>query len=217
MKRRIALITIAALLSCMSLALAGDNTEKKIEDIYNDTELIESSQAVDREIGKSKRIDDVVGRYIVHIKNSFPRSLTLSGLKVVVDCANGAGYKVAPTILSELGADIVVIGDKPDLAFDWSGEADALSIYFEGDADSTLLVVTPGGKIFCNDDASADNANPLVVIPDPAQGRYAIFVGRVHPEEQVKGKLTVTDAADAEPEILAPQPAPAPAPQSDQQ
>jgi len=109
------------------------------------------------------------------------------------------------------------IGDKPDLAFDWSGEADALSIYFEGDADSTLLVVTPGGKIFCNDDASADNANPLVVIPDPAQGRYAIFVGRVHPEEQVKGKLTVTDAADAEPEILAPQPAPAPAPQSDQQ
>ena len=109
------------------------------------------------------------------------------------------------------------IGDKPDMVFDWSGEADALSIYFEGDADSTLLVVTPGGKIFCNDDASADNANPLVVIPDPAQGRYAIFVGRVHPEETVKGKLTVTDAADAEPEILAPQPAPIPAPQSDQQ
>ncbi len=88
--------------------------ERRIEEIYEDTGLIEDSQAVDRAIGKSKRIDDVVGRYIVHIKNSFPRSLTLSGLKVVVDCANGAGYKVAPTILGELGADIVVTGDKPD-------------------------------------------------------------------------------------------------------
>jgi len=100
------------------------------------------------------------------------------------------------------------IGDRPDLAFDWSGEADALSIYFEGDADSTLLVVAPGGDIFCNDDASADNANPMVTIPNPGSGRYAVFVGRVHPDEPVKGKLTVTDAADAAPEVLTPQPAP---------
>jgi len=88
--------------------------EVEIESIYENLELLESSQVTDKEIGKSKRIDDVIGRYIVHIKNSFPKSLTLAGKRVVIDCANGAGYIVGPTILQELGADVVVIGDKPD-------------------------------------------------------------------------------------------------------
>ena len=88
--------------------------EEKIEAIYEDDEAIESAQVTGKLIGKSKRIDDVIGRYIVHIKNSFPRSLTLSGKRVVIDCANGAGYIVGPTIFQELGADVVVIGDKPD-------------------------------------------------------------------------------------------------------
>nr|WP_042203987.1 phosphoglucosamine mutase [Nitratifractor salsuginis] len=88
--------------------------EEKIEAIYQDDEAIARAQKTGKEIGKSKRIDDVIGRYIVHIKNSFPRSLTLSGLRVVVDCANGAGYRVAPTVLSELGADVVVLGDEPN-------------------------------------------------------------------------------------------------------
>jgi len=56
----------------------------------------------------------VIGRYIVHIKNSFPKSLSLAGKRVVIDCANGAGYIVGPTILQELGADVVVMGDKPN-------------------------------------------------------------------------------------------------------
>ena len=90
------------------------NEEVAIEEIYEDEELIEKSQMTNGDIGKSKRIDDVIGRYIVHIKNSFPKSLTLSGIRVVVDCANGAGYVVAPTVLSELGADVVVLGDKPN-------------------------------------------------------------------------------------------------------
>ncbi len=109
------------------------------------------------------------------------------------------------------------ISEAPDMVFDWSGEADALTVFFEGDADSTLLVVGPGETVQCNDDASADNANPVVVIPNPAQGRYAVFVGRVHPDETVKGKLTVTAAPHAAPKTLAPQPAPPPAPESDQQ
>jgi len=88
--------------------------EVEIESIYENLELLESSQVTHKEIGKSKRIDDVIGRYIVHIKNSFPKSLTLAGKRVVIDCANGAGYIVGPTILQELGADVVVIGDKPD-------------------------------------------------------------------------------------------------------
>ena len=92
----------------------SSEVEKQIEAIYHDDDAIESSQATARKIGKSKRIDDVIGRYIVHIKNSFPRELSLSGLRIVVDTANGAGYKVAPTILEELGADVVVIHNKPD-------------------------------------------------------------------------------------------------------
>jgi len=88
--------------------------EIEIEEIFKDETRIESAQAIDKAIGKSKRIDDVVGRYIVHIKNSFPKGLTLSGKRVVIDCANGAGYIVGPTILRELGADVVVIGDKPN-------------------------------------------------------------------------------------------------------
>ncbi len=88
--------------------------EKQIESIYNDLEAIEEAQAIDKAIGKSKRIDDVIGRYIVHIKNSFPKSLTLAGKRVVIDCANGAGYIIAPTVLEELGADVVVLGNQPN-------------------------------------------------------------------------------------------------------
>jgi phosphoglucosamine mutase len=88
--------------------------EEEIEHIFVDDTRIAGAQATDKEIGKSKRIDDVIGRYIVHIKNSFPKPLTLAGKRVVIDCANGAGYIVGPTILRELGADVVVIGDKPN-------------------------------------------------------------------------------------------------------
>lgn len=88
--------------------------EKAIEKIFHDDATIKAAQATDKSIGKSKRIDDVIGRYIVHIKNSFPRPLTLSGKRIVIDCANGAGYKVAPTILQELGADVITLGANPD-------------------------------------------------------------------------------------------------------
>lgn len=88
--------------------------EEEIEAFYKDDERIEAAQVTGKEIGKSKRIDDVIGRYIVHIKNSFPATTTLRGKRVVIDCANGAGYIVGPTILQELGADVVVVGDKPD-------------------------------------------------------------------------------------------------------
>ncbi len=88
--------------------------EEEIEAIYADDEKIEKAQVTGKEIGRSKRIDDVIGRYIVHIKSSFPGSTTLQGKRVVIDCANGAGYIVAPTVLEELGAEVIVIGNKPD-------------------------------------------------------------------------------------------------------
>jgi len=88
--------------------------ESAIEEIFHDDAAIKAAQATYKAIGKSKRIDDVIGRYIVHIKNSFPRSMTLAGKRIVIDCANGAAYKVAPTILQELGADVIVLGANPD-------------------------------------------------------------------------------------------------------
>lgn len=66
------------------------------------------------EIGKAFRISDAVGRYIVFLKNTFPRRLTLEGLKIVVDCGHGAAYRVAPEVLSELGAEVIPIGVHPD-------------------------------------------------------------------------------------------------------
>src|SRR5579871_6485428 len=65
-------------------------------------------------IGRAKRIDDSQARYIEFAKRTFPRNLRLEGLRVVIDCANGAAYKVAPEVLWELGADIVSIGVTPD-------------------------------------------------------------------------------------------------------
>ncbi len=88
--------------------------EKAIEAIFNDSELMQTEQVTGRNIGASKRIDDVIGRYIVSIKSSFPRDLNLTGMRIVLDCANGAAYKVGPTILQELGADVIVVNNKPD-------------------------------------------------------------------------------------------------------
>jgi phosphoglucosamine mutase len=65
-------------------------------------------------LGRAKRIDDAPGRYMEFVKNTFPKGLSLAGLKIVVDCANGAAYKVAPTVLWELGAEVVPIGVEPD-------------------------------------------------------------------------------------------------------
>lgn len=91
-----------------------EGVENEIEKIYNDDELIKNSLKSGSEIGANKRIDDVIGRYIVSIKNSFPKELTLKGFRVVLDVANGAAYKVAPTVFKELGADVIVINDEPN-------------------------------------------------------------------------------------------------------
>ena len=65
-------------------------------------------------LGKAKRVDDAAGRYIEFCKSSFPRQKSLAGLKIVLDCANGATYHIAPQVFSELGADVTVIANKPD-------------------------------------------------------------------------------------------------------
>src|SRR5229473_1415362 len=75
---------------------------------------IENIRPTADEVGKAVRIDDALGRYIEHAKASFPRGMTLEGMRIVVDCAHGAAYKSTPCVLRELGADVVVYGNHPD-------------------------------------------------------------------------------------------------------
>ncbi|MDO9542592.1 MAG: phosphoglucosamine mutase [Kiritimatiellia bacterium] len=90
-----------------------DSEESEIENLVT-TKKIKDIRPTADDIGKAHRIDDAIGRYIVFCKNTFPDDLTLAGLKIVLDCANGATYKVAPIIFSELGADIITINDHPN-------------------------------------------------------------------------------------------------------
>ena len=90
------------------------SSEAQIEEIFANMEQIENAFVTKKEIGRSVRIDDVVGRYIVHIKNSFPKKFSLYGKRIVVDCSNGAAYIVAPTVLRELGAEVIVMSNEPD-------------------------------------------------------------------------------------------------------
>ncbi|MBI5560862.1 MAG: phosphoglucosamine mutase [Deltaproteobacteria bacterium] len=90
-----------------------DSKELEIEEFIFDNRD-PSHRPTAREIGKAYRIDDAVGRYVVFLKNTFPKELTLEGLKIVVDCANGAAYRVAPEVFYELGAEVIPIGVEPD-------------------------------------------------------------------------------------------------------
>jgi phosphoglucosamine mutase len=139
--------------------------EQKIESIFDDTELIENGFAIKKAIGQSKRIDDVIGRYIVLIKNSFPRELSLVGKRIVIDCANGAAYTVAPTVLRELGADVIVLASEPD-GFNINTNCGAMhpemltqkvletradiGIALDGDADR-IVIVDENGEVIDGD------------------------------------------------------------------
>ena len=89
----------------------SDAIEAQIEAAFEHTA---AGRAPVNALGRAKRLDDAGGRYIEFVKNTFPKGLRLDGLKVVVDCANGAAYKVAPTVLWELGAEVVPLGVTPD-------------------------------------------------------------------------------------------------------
>lgn len=90
-----------------------DNVEQRIEELAF-SGAIEHVRPVASEIGKALRVDDAIGRYIEYAKASFPKGMNLEGVRIVVDCANGASYKTTPSVLRELGADVIVYGNQPD-------------------------------------------------------------------------------------------------------
>ena len=121
------------------------------------------------DIGRARRIEDARGRYIHFAKSTFPARLRLDGLKIVIDCANGAGYQVAPSALWELGADVVTIGVSPDglninrdcgstapaqLAAQVVAEHAHIGIALDGDADR-LIIVDEAGRVVDGDQLMA--------------------------------------------------------------
>src|SRR5262249_18743515 len=116
-------------------------------------------------LGRAQRLEDARGRYIEFVKNTFPKDLTLDGLKIVVDCAHGAAYRVAPTVLWELGAEVIPPGGEPDginISRDCGATAPQtmcqgvlthgahLGLALDGDADR-LIVADETGRVLDGD------------------------------------------------------------------
>lgn len=138
-----------------------DAEENEIEDLIT-SGRIKDIRPTAGEVGKARRIDDAAGRYIVFCKNSFPEELSLEGLKIVLDCANGATYKIAPTVFTELGADVIAIHDKPDgtninlncgsqhtedLKFKVLETKADVGLAFDGDGDRVIAVDNKGNEL----------------------------------------------------------------------
>lgn len=138
-----------------------DKIEDRIENLVFSGE-IETIRPTADAIGKAVRIDDALGRYIEYAKSSFPRGMTLDGMRVVVDCAHGASYKSTPCVLRELGAEAVVYGNQPDgmninqdcgsmhpeqMCSKVREQQACLGIAHDGDADRVLLCDETGTLI----------------------------------------------------------------------
>jgi phosphoglucosamine mutase len=146
-----------------------DETERRIEELVFDSAAITSFRASGADIGKAARIDDAIGRYLVFLKSCVPRTLTFENLKVVIDCANGAGYKVGPDVLEEMGAEVTALAVDPDginindgcgavhpqkLRETVLATGAQVGIALDGDGDR-LMMVDERGELFDGDDAMA--------------------------------------------------------------
>jgi phosphoglucosamine mutase len=153
-----------------------DETEAKLEELVA-SRKIDQIRPTATKIGSALRLDDARGRYIVFLKNTFPRELTLEGLTIAVDCANGAAYRTAPDVLTELGAKVIRLGVEPDgkninakcgalypenLAKTVVKTGAHIGIALDGDADR-LIVVDEKGRVVDGDAIMAICTGELVV------------------------------------------------------
>jgi phosphoglucosamine mutase len=156
----------------------SDDAEAEIERIMEG----EIALAQPQNIGRAKRIDDSGSRYVEYVKTTFPRQLRLDGLRIVVDCANGAAHRVAPAILWELGADVIPVGTSPnglninekcgsthpDMAAEKVRETRAdIGLCLDGDADRLILIDEEGTKV------DGDQIMGLIATRWAAEGRLA--------------------------------------------
>jgi phosphoglucosamine mutase len=154
----------------------ADELEQQIEELIASGDL-DGLRAGPDHIGRARRIDDAEGRYVVFLKKTLPRDLTLDGLRVVLDCANGAAYKVGPTIFEELGAEVFAMGVEPNgrninadcgslhpqkLAGRVRELRADLGIALDGDADR-CVIVSEKGEIVDGDAVLALCARDLAV------------------------------------------------------
>ncbi|NTU60550.1 MAG: phosphoglucosamine mutase, partial [Deltaproteobacteria bacterium] len=138
-----------------------DEVEQTIEEhIFSGS--IDHLRPVAEEVGKAFRVDDAVGRYVVFLKSTFPAHLSLEGVKMVVDCGNGAAYRVAPAVFEELGAEVIRIGVAPNgvninaecgslhpecVAAKVKEVGAHLGIALDGDADRVIIVDERGDEV----------------------------------------------------------------------
>jgi phosphoglucosamine mutase len=162
-----------------------DEIEDRIERLLGSDELSQGRAPAER-IGRARRIDDVEGRYVVFLKKTFPQELSLDGVRVVLDCAHGAAYKVGPTVLEELGAEVFTLGVQPNgrnineecgslhpektCAKVRELRADA-GIALDGDADRCVMIDERGHAI--------DGDALLAVLADDAVERGVLKGGKV--------------------------------------
>lgn len=138
-----------------------DSLEAEIERLVTDDSLLRK-RPHGPSIGKASRLGDATGRYIEYIKSTVPKGFSLEGLKAVVDCANGAAYKITPLVLRELGAEVITINDLPDgvninencgtlhtgrLRETVLKEGAHIGVAHDGDADRTILIDEKGNTV----------------------------------------------------------------------
>ena len=146
-----------------------DETERRIEELVFDGTALTEFRASGADIGKAARIDDAIGRYLVFLKSCVPRTLTFESLKVAIDCANGAGYKVGPDVLEELGAEVTALAVDPDgvninagcgavhpeqLRETVLATGAQVGIALDGDGDRAMII-DERGELFDGDDVMA--------------------------------------------------------------
>lgn len=157
-----------------------DATERQIEGWIDNPSLVNEGLASPEKIGRASRMDDAVGRMVEYAKGSFPRKQTLEGLKIVIDCANGAAYRVAPQALWELEAKVISMGVAPNgkninlecgathtdaLQARVVEEGADIGLALDGDADRLILVDEKGQRI------DGDQILALLATHMAAQGR----------------------------------------------
>jgi phosphoglucosamine mutase len=190
-----------------------DKIEDEIEHLVFSGE-IENIRPTADAVGKAIRIDDALGRYIEFAKSSFPRGLTLEGMRIVVDCAHGAAYKSTPCVLRELGAEVIVYGNQPDgmnINRDCGSmhpeqvcrkvveHKACMGIAHDGDADRVLLF-DEKGRLIDGDDIMAIAALDMLAQKTLARKTLvATVMSNAGLEAAIKkagGKITRTDVGD---------------------